>query len=553
MLRRLVIRDLVLFQAADADFAPGLNVLTGETGAGKSLLLQALDLALGARADTGLMRTGASQVQVSAEFEALPSAVLAQLEALGIDSDGSLILRRVVSADGKSKAFANDNAITQQALKQIGAWLIQRHGQHDQRGLMDSKLHREMLDAQLEKPSACVQVKDAYRAFSAAVKAHHEVHARLCAAQKEEAYLKLITADLGSLNPRDGEEIELVEARARYMNLQKNQSALTQALEELEGSHPVRSALMAVQKQLARAALDASMQEALLASLERAISEVDEVSASISGALVRPEEDSYSLAAKEDRLFALRAAARKYQVTAEELPAFYQRAKASLRALEDGTAQLNHAEKNVAAARANYVAACETLSAMRKIAGEKLSKHVQKELAALTMADARLRVAQEALPESQWSETGNESVVFEIAPNKGQGFGALNKIASGGELSRLLLAISVVLRGDNNEACVIYDEIDAGTSGAVAEAIGVRLKLLSARQQVIAITHLPQVAASADHHVVIEKHSGKQQAYTTLRSLNAQERAQELARLMSGKVVTEEAKRTAKKMMQAAQ
>lgn len=552
MLTRLAISDVVLFEACDVSFAGGLSVLTGETGAGKSLLLQSLDLALGARADASLIRKGAERALVTAEFADISSTLAAQLAELGIEHDGSIIIRRAVMADGKSKAWVNDVPITQGSLKAIGVQVIERHGQHDQRGLMDTKSHRAILDAQLGDTPARRNVKENFVRYQSLQQQLAVLHETLSRAQREEAFLRMIVDELGGLRPREGEEVELTEARTRYMNLQKNQEALQNALDALEGAHPVRSNLMAVQKQVSRAAIGNDMQEELLAALERALTEVDEVSARISGLLHQPEDDAGSLAGKEDRLFALRAAARKFHVSVEELPGFYEQSRSALDQLNDGTASVIRVEKELAAARIAYASACDVLSAARAKAATTLSKQVQGELKALNMADAQLRVVQEIMPEHHWGEHGNESVMFEIAPNKGQGFGPLNKIASGGELSRLLLAISVVLRGDDQGICVIYDEIDAGTSGAVAEAIGVRLKALAERQQVLAITHLPQVAACANQHIVIEKHADAKHAYTTLRALSDAERKDELARLISGKVVTAEAKRVAGKLLQAA-
>lgn len=552
MLTRLAIADVVLFEACDVSFAGGLSVLTGETGAGKSLLLQSLDLALGARADASLIRKGAERALVTAEFADIAPALATELSELGIEHDGSIIIRRSVSADGKSKAWVNDVPITQGSLKTIGAQVIERHGQHDQRGLMDTKSHRAILDAQLGDVPARRAVKDAYARYNAVSTKLAELNELLSRSQREEAFLRMIVDELSALRPREGEEVELTEARTRYMNLQKNQESLQAALDALEGSHPARTALMSAQKQISRAAIGSETQEELMAALERAMSEIDDVSARISSMLHQPEDDADSLAGKEDRLFALRAAARKFHVSVEELAGFYETSRSSLEQLNDSTASVARAEKELTAARADYVSACEALSAARAKASTTLAKQVQGELKALNMADAQLRVVQDVLPEHHWGEHGNESVAFEIAPNKGQGFGPLNKIASGGELSRLLLAISVVLRGDNEGLCVIYDEIDAGTSGAVAEAIGVRLKKLAERQQVLAITHLPQVAACASQHIVIEKHAGAKHAYTTLRSLTEAERKDELARLISGKVVTAEAKRVADKLLQAA-
>lgn len=551
MLKRLTIENFVLFAECKVNFGAGLNVLTGETGAGKSLLLQAVDLITGAKSDVMQIRSGKPSAQLVAEFGDLSQEVRHYLtEALALDIDDEVIIRRVVKADGKSKAFINDVSVTLASLKTLGNMLIARHSQHDQRGLMDVSAHRALIDAELADREILQQVRGTYRHMAQSNKALSELRTQIIQAEKEAHFLKNVVEELGRLAPQPGEEEALVEARNRYLALQKSKEALEAALEAIDGRESISERLVQAQKQLARAPIEEALQASLSDGLERAVREIEEVSAQISDILYAPQEDADSLAEKEDRLFALRAAARKYHVGLHELPGYYEEAKRKIDMFESGEAQLAMAEKQCVAAKVAYVAACEALHAARKHTAETLFSAIEHELTALNMKDAKLTMQQTPLAEHAWGEHGFEQVQFLFAPNKGQGFQPLSKIASGGELSRLLLAISVIMQKATSVACAIYDEIDTGTSGAVAEAIGVRLKKLADKGQVLVVTHLPQVAAQASHHIVIEKSSSGEHTETTLRGLNAKERESELARLLSGKVVTDEAKKAAKKLLQ---
>lgn len=552
MLSRLQIENFVLFAQCEVVLAPGLNVLTGETGAGKSLLLQAVDLITGAKATSSQLRKGAKSARVVAEFSQMPEDIKRLLEedfSIELDDD-TLIVRRVVSADGKSKAYLNDVQVSLSVLKKIGTRLVARHSQHDQRGLTDSGAHRALIDAELADTMLLPRVQENYHAMRKAEKALDALKTQIEKAKEEAYFLKNMVADLRGLDPQEGEETALMESRNRYLNLQKSKEAFEAVLEAIDGGEAVTSRLLSAQRALARAPVDDDTQTQLVEALERALTEVQDVSARVSDYLYSPEEDETSLAEKEDRLFALRAAARKYHVGLEALPEYYKNACAKLDMFESSDVQLYEAERLVEKTRDQYLGACEALAAAREETAKTLLEKVHVELGALNMKDARLQMVQSPLSAHQWAEHGHMQVQFEFAPNKGQGFAALSKIASGGELSRLLLAISVVMKKGATALSVIYDEIDTGTSGAVAEAIGQRLRKLSHREQVIVVTHLPQVAAQANHHVMIEKRTENEHVETHLRPLTQKEREDELARLLSGKVVTLEAKQAAKKLLQ---
>jgi DNA repair protein RecN (Recombination protein N) len=554
MLKQLSIHNFVLFTQCTLTLTPGLNVITGETGAGKSLLLQAIDLVTGARADAKALRKGADKAQIIAEFSPVSKAVSDYVgDVLSIEMTDSILLRRVIQADGKSKAFINDVAVTQSALKTVGSMLIERYGQHAQRGLSDAATHRALIDAAMKDQGLLKSTQISFQEMDSAKKYLISVQSRIEQAQKERVYLQMIVEELGKLNPEENEETALQAARTDYMAMQKNQAAWQAAIEILEGAQPVSERLVQAQKQLGKTAEQDSIKTAkLVDALERAFSDVQEVSACISEFLHQPQQDKSSLAAKEDRLFALRDMARKYRINVGELAGFYQQSAQSLSDIENAEANLKSATKKAQETEQQYIKACDALREARQKTADSLIKKIEVELKALNMADAQLRLVQTPLPQAQWGKAGDALVFFEFAPNKGQGFSALSKIASGGELSRLLLAISVISKHQKSASCVIYDEIDAGTSGGVAQAIGVRLKKQSAKEQVLSITHLPQVAAQADQHIVIEKHSENAHAVTSLKVLSKSQRQQELARLLSGKTITHEAKKAAEELLKEA-
>lgn len=546
MLTQMTIQNLLLFTRAEIAFAPGLNALTGETGAGKSILLDALGLVLGERSDSGLIRSGEAQASVTAEFDIRAHAGLKKLlAALELSAeDDTLILRRSLNRDGKSKAFLNDAPVSAAALKQVGALLIARHGQHDQRGLLEVREHRRLLDGFAGHTKPLAALAETYRRWRKAEEGLAQINAAIAEAKREEDYLRHMVDELRSLAPKEGEEAALSEARSALQQAAKREAGIRELRAILEGDDAIMSRLVRAEKLADRLALGA-VKDTLAATssaLDAALVVLDEVDM---------EAHTLSPEAVEDRLFALRDAARKYHTPPNGLVEALRAAEAKLHTLNHQEEALRETQNICHEARAEYEKQAKALSVARAAAGKKLAAAVEKELKALKMAATQLRVTQTELNETQWGEAGTELVQFEVATNAGQEFGALAKVASGGELSRLLLAMKVVLRETQDAATAIFDEIDSGTGGAVAEAIGLRLRRLSEEQQVLVVTHLPQVAALADHHLVIEKTARGGQTETLVRGLTPPERKEELARMLSGATISDEARRQAEKLLQA--
>lgn len=546
MLTHLSIRNLLLLKTCDIPFAAGLNVLTGETGAGKSILLDALGLVLGERSDAGLVRAGETQASVTAEFEiARNPAAKALLAELEMAADSALVLRRTLSVDGKSRAFLNDAPVSAGTLKRFGELLVARHGQHDQRGLVDSKTHRDLLDTYAGHGALVVTTARSYAAWKAAQGEAEALAERAAQAARDEAWLRQTAEELGALDPQAGEEESLAEIRKKAADAKQSLGALREALHLLAEENGAALQLRQVAKLLAKtSAIDASVG----ASLEAAESAVEEVSVAVERALDAAEIDPAAIEAAEDRLHSLRAAARKYNVAVALLPDLLAQAREKVHTLNHLERETKQAEAALASSEAAYRTASQQLYAAREKAAEKLALAVEKELKPLKMATTRLRVVQAELPPQSWGAGGMHQVSFEVATNAGMPFGALNKVASGGELSRLLLAMKVVLH-TNEGISSIFDEIDTGTGGAVAEAIGVRLRALAQHAQVIVVTHAPQVAALAAHHLFIRK-GGSKQVTTQVDVLDTPARKEELARMLSGATISEEARHAAGKLLQ---
>lgn len=548
MLRHLAIRNILLLKQCDIEFTAGLNALTGETGAGKSILLDALGLVLGERSDAGLLRPGTEQAMVTAEFEITQhEAVQALLGELDLAAQDTLTVRRSLAADGKSRAFINDAPVNVGTLKRFGELLVERHGQHDQRGLLDSKTHRQLIDAYAGNAALLAKSAEAFGQWKQAQRALSELEQAAQSVQQEAAWLRMMQDELGRLDPQEGEEEALVEQRQRANAVKQSQTHLRDALAPLHAHGGMALALRQSVRSLQKSAGEVTP---IIEALEQAEAEIEEASVALERMMDASELDPAAMERGDDRLHALRGAARKYNVAVASLPSLLAEARGKLARITNFDAQ----QKELSAALANHKAAYETistrLSAARKKAAAGLIKAVSKELAALKMGATQLRVEQLTLPEAQWGEAGNEQVMFEVATNAGQAFGPLAKVASGGELSRLLLAMKVVLR-DNAAATAIFDEIDSGTGGAIAESIGLRLRQLAADAQVIVVTHLPQVAAQAQHHLFIAKSGGKA-AETQVRPLDDAARREELARMLSGAAVSDEARQAAQKLLQAA-
>ncbi len=562
MLIGLSIRDVVLIEALDLAPGRGLTALTGETGAGKSIVLDALGLATGARAEAGLVRHGAAQASAAAVF-ALPPGhpawVLLNEKGITADPSEDLVLRRQLSADGRSRAFVNDQPAGVAALKELGALLLEVHGQHETVGLLDARTHRTLLDGFGGCAQALAATGKAWTALREARQAAEALRERIAraAADSEEAALRL--AELDRLDPREGEEEKLAQERALLGAAEKGLSEIEAAREAMAGGlvSKLSQGLRSLERARDRAvqagpetAAAGKLVEAV-AALERTLMEAQEAEAAIDGAAEAFQFEPDQLDKAEERLFALRAAARKLNVAVEDLPAARVRFADALRGSESLEAAMAEADKAVRVAEAAFTSAADALSAARKAAGEGLAQGVMVELPPLKLEKARFRVAVEPLGEDRAGPTGRDRVAFEVSTNPGAPFGPLDAIASGGELARFALALKAVLAQRGGEGAygptLIFDEVDQGVGGAVADAVGLRLKRLAAEGQVLVVTHSPQVAARADAHWRIAKTSGK----TEVEALPEAAREEEIARMLAGAEVTPAARAAARALMDA--
>ena len=555
MLARLSIRDIVLIDRLDIDFASGLSVLTGETGAGKSILLDAFALALGARGDASLVRHGTEQGQVTACFDlerGHPAA--ATLAANDIPSDDQLILRRVQLADGRTRAFVNDQPVSVQVLKSLGTALVEIHGQHDERALVDAATHRLLLDAYggLERDAASVsRLWTEWRGAREAVETHR---ARVEAARREGEWLRHAADELTRLKPEAGEETALAERRTAMMQGEKVAADLREAYDVLAEGHSAIPTLAAMLRRLERRTAQApQLIEPSVKALDQALTALEEVRTHLEAALRAADHDPLELERIEERLFALRAAGRKYTTPVDNLAALAARYAEDLAALDAGAEQLAGLEARAREAEALYRGAAEKLSAARHKAGEALDKAVNRELKPLRLERAKFSTAIES-EEGEGGPDGIDRVEFWVQTNPGTRPGPLMKVASGGELARFLLALKVVLADRGSAPTLVFDEIDTGVGGAVADAIGQRLARLASRVQVVTVTHAPQVAARAERHYLITKDTldrGRRVA-TRLTEVAAEGRREEIARMLAGAEITEEARAAAERLIRAA-
>ena len=553
MLTRLSIRDIVLIDRLDIDFSAGLSVLTGETGAGKSILLDAFSLALGARGDAGLVRKGADQGQVTAAFDVgKKHPARALLTANDIPVEDELILRRVQLGDGRTRAFVNDSPVGVQVLKSLGAALVEIHGQHDDRALLDTATHRRLLDAFGGLESDVAEVSKLWTARSeadAAVAAHR---ANIERAQREADYLRHAVEELLKLAPEAGEESALAARRTTMMQAEKVAEDLRDAHAAVGGaSSPVPAFSAAVRRLERRKAQAPELIEPAARALDTALNAIEDARANLERALVAADHDPEELERIEERLFALRAAGRKYSVPVDNLAALAAQQAADLELIDAGAEKLVALEKAAKAAHAAYDAAAKALSAKRKKVADKLSKSVNGELKPLKLERAKFSAdVADAEPGLQ----GTDRVEFWVQTNPGTLPGPMMKVASGGELARFLLALKVVLADRGSAPTLVFDEIDTGVGGAVADAIGVRLARLANGAQALAVTHAPQVAARATHHFLISKDAldkGKRVA-TRIEELRAERRREEIARMLAGAEITTEARAAAERLIRAA-
>jgi DNA repair protein RecN (Recombination protein N) len=555
MLIQLAIRDIVLIDKLELHFLEGLSVLTGETGAGKSILLDAFALALGGRGDGSLVRHGEAQGQVTAVFDSPMDHPARRIASdADIDVDGDLILRRVQVADGRTRAFVNDQPVSVQVLKAIGAALVEIHGQHDDRALVDPVTHRAILDAFGGLFAEVQAVTEAARRVRDARQALQDHRNRIEKARKEADFLRHAVEELDKLAPQTGEEESLAERRILMMQSEKVAQDLNEAFEAVAGSaSPVPELSAAVRKLERRSAQAPALVEPSVRALDAALVAIDEARAALEEAIRATEHDPRELEQTEERLFALRAAARKYDVPADELAALRQRFVEDVAAIDAGEEKLVGLESALKQADKAYVAAAKTLSAGRKKAAQALDAAVQAELPPLKLERARF-ITEIQTDETSRDPSGFERVEFWAQTNPGTRAGPLMKVASGGELSRFMLALKVVLADKGSAPTLVFDEIDTGVGGAVADAIGQRLARLARQVQVMAVTHAPQVAARAESHFLIAKEGvrGSDRVATRVVPLDDGPRREEIARMLAGATITEEARAAAARLLEAA-
>ncbi|MBN8928907.1 MAG: DNA repair protein RecN [Rhodospirillales bacterium 69-11] len=565
MLTALSIRDVVLIERLDLSFGPGLTVLTGETGAGKSILLDSLGLALGARAEAGLVRAGAEQAVVTACF-APPAAhpVHALLTEQGLEAEDDVVLRRVVGKDGRSRAFVNDQPVGVAMLRRAGALLVEVQGQHEQMGLADPAGHGALLDAFGVAPRLRDAVTAAWTDWRGARDRLAAAQEAIAAAERDEEWLRHAVHELAGLAPQENEEDRLAAERQRLQQGERRAEAIAAALSELtprdrRSSGPA-AALRAASRALQRLVPVAGPEDTdapnpagpALAALERAEEALAEAETLLTRLAGEAEADPRLLEQAEERLFALRGAARKHSVAVAELPALLDTLAARLGALETGAAEIVALEEAVRTARERYAAAAAALTTARQEAAQRLERAVARELPPLRLEKARFFAEVAPLPEANWAGGGADAVRFLIATNPGQPPGPLARIASGGELSRLMLALKVVLTAGSAVPTLVFDEVDSGIGGATAAAVGDRLARVAEGVQVLVVTHSPQVAARGGAHLRVMKAAERGRAATRVDPLRGPDRREEIARMLAGETVTEAARAAADDLLGAA-
>ena len=550
MLRQLAIHNVVLVEKLELEFEPGLGVLTGETGAGKSILLDALGLALGARADTGLVRSGQDSASVTAELDLDPShpahGTLAEQD-IAADAGEPLIIRRTLRSDGGSRAFVGGTSVPAGLLREVGALAVEIHGQHDDRGLLNPKGHRALLDlfGRLDisaVAAAWAEVTDIETQLG-------QARAEAAAAERDREWLEHASAEIEKLAPEEGEETRLAEERAAMQAGMKAGESLGGLDELLGGSEGALAQLRQAARRIERGAADHPLLAEALAALDRAVIETAEAEDRIMRAADALTFDPARLEQAEARLFDIRALARKHRVEPDALAALGDQMREQLMAIQAGGERIAELDRNLAAAREAYMAAADALSRQRHEAAARLDAAVASELPPLKLDAARFRTT---IAPAEPGPGGTDRVEFEISTNPGAPFGPLTRIASGGEMSRFILALKVALAEAGTAGTMIFDEIDRGVGGAVASAIGERLARLAETSQVLVVTHSPQVAARASHHYRIEKSHGSDGTRTSVRKLEDEERREEIARMLSGASVTEEARAQASRLLDAA-
>ncbi len=555
MLAALSIRDIVLIDKLDLQFGHGLSALTGETGAGKSILLDAFSLAVGARGDASLVRRGAEQGHVTATFElAADHPVLALLTENDIPVEDILILRRVQGVDGRSRAFINDTSVSVQLLRQVGQALVEIHGQHDERALIDPSGHRDLVDAFGGLTADVRRVAEAYDAWQEADAARDRHESEIAATRANADYVAHALEELRDLNPEPGEEAALADRRQLMMNAEKIAGELNEALDALQGEGTAGARLAAALRRIERQAATGGATLAQCAeALERVLAETNAARDKLEEALAATAFEPGDLERAEERLFALRALARKHRVQVDDLPALAERLETELAALDTSEGRAKELAKQAEAARKAYETAALALSKARHAAAKRLDAEVAQELAPLKLEKARFVTHIDTVDLTEGGPSGIDRIAFWVATNPGTEPGPLMKVASGGELARFILALKVVLAARGSAPTLIFDEADSGVGGATAAAVGERLAGLASKVQVLAVTHAPQVAALAHGHMMIAKEAvagpeGETVA-TRVAVLEGSHRREEIARMLAGQTITDEARAAAERLM----
>jgi DNA repair protein RecN (Recombination protein N) len=550
MLRQLSIRDVVLIDRLDLEFEPGLNVLTGETGAGKSILLDGLGLALGMRADTGLVRAGQPQASVAADFE-LPAGhpAFGLLEEQGVELEPGepLSLRRTLRADGGSRGFAGGAGVPASVLRDIAAGAIEIHGQHDDRGLLNPRGHRALLDAFGRLDTG--KVATAWGLLADLERQLGEARRALDEADRDREWLDFSIAEIAALNVEEGEEQKLADARALMKQAARIEDDLAALDSHFGGSEGGLSQLRQAARRLERIADAHPLLAEALAAVDRATIEAGEAEDKVAEARRTLAHSPAELEAAEARLFDIRGIARKHRIEPEQIRSYLAELQERREGIESGAQKLAELESALVKARQDYDKDADALTRMRQDCANRLDKALTGELAPLKLDSARFRTS---VADSDPGPSGTNRVEFEVSTNPGAPFGPLTKIASGGELSRFILALKVALAEAGDAATMIFDEIDRGVGGAVASAIGERLARLADSSQLLVVTHSPQVAARAAHHYRIEKSNVDGVTRTTVRKLSPEERREEIARMLSGAAITDEARAQAARLLEAA-
>jgi len=553
MLQRLTIRDVVLIDRLELNFHPRLSVLTGETGAGKSILLDALGLALGARADSALVRHGADQAVVVAEFEITgdhPARRIIAEQELGGDEE-TILLRRVLGADGRSRAYLNDQPVSVALQKRVGETLVGIHGQFENQRLLEPATHRGLLDAHGNLAPLLARTGETFNRWRQAEAASAEAEAALEESRRDEAFLRHAVDEVGALDPQPGEEAALAEKRTVMMHGEKLLEAMNEAAVDLSEGQGAETMMRAAQRRLERVApLAEGRLDGAIAALDRAAVEVAEGVQQLEKVSAEVDLDPRHLEQVEEHLFALRALARKHDVATDDLADLGVQLAERLASIEDGGADLERLRSAAAAARVAYVEAAKALHEARCQAAVRLDVAVTGELEPLRLGAAAFTTQVERLAESEWGVAGSDRVAFRVSTNPGAPEGPLARIASGGELARFMLALRVVLARADPVPTIIFDEVDQGVGGAVAAAVGERLARLAEDFQVLVVTHSPQVAARGAHHWRVSKATAEAGALTTVDTLSEAARREEIARMLSGARVTDEARSAADRLLQ---